>query len=109
MIWAIVRSIWSRSQATRTIRFALYDRRTGILLTGDMVYPWRLYLSDFPAFRQSIHRLALFTNGKLIAHVLGNHIEQTSTPYLEYPIGKMYQPEEVGRATQDKDKAEVWK
>ncbi len=135
--------------------FALYDRKTGILLTGDTVYPGRLYVSDFPAFKQSIHRLALFTNGKLISHVLGNHIEETSTAYLEYPIGKMYQPGEhsldlsvgtileldralqtmdsprrlalrdltifpmdrqstgelrtVSRATQDKDKAEVWK
>ena len=73
---------------------ALYDRRTGILLTGDSVYPGRLYISNFPEFKRSIHRLAAFTEGKLIAHVLGCHIEQTDTPYLEYPIGKMYQPQE---------------
>ena len=74
--------------------FALYDRRTGVLLTGDTVYPGRLYVTDFGDFQKSIHRLALWTDGKLVAHVLGNHIEQTRTPYLEYPIGKLSQPDE---------------
>ena len=74
--------------------FALYDRQTGILLTGDTVYPGRLYVSDFEAFRSSIHRLAAFTADKPIAHVLGNHIEQTTTPFVDYPTGTKYQPEE---------------
>jgi len=74
--------------------FALYDRRTGILLSGDSVYPGRLYVADFDDFKKSIHRLALWTDGKIVAHVLGNHIEQTRTPYLDYPIGRMAQPEE---------------
>lgn len=73
---------------------AIYDRRTGILLTGDSVYPGRLYVSNFGDFKSSIHRLAVFTEGKLIAHVLGCHIEQTRTPYLDYPIGKLHQPDE---------------
>jgi hydroxyacylglutathione hydrolase len=73
---------------------ALYDRRTGILLTGDTVYPGRLYIDDFPSFKKSVHRLAEFTDGKLVAHVLGNHIEQTRTPYLNYPVGKVWQPDE---------------
>jgi hypothetical protein len=29
-----------------------------------------------------------------IAHVLGTHIEQTRTPYIDYPTGTIYQPEE---------------
>ena len=74
--------------------FALYDRRTGILLTGDTVYPGRLYVSDLDAFKASIHRLALFTADKPIAQVLGNHIEQTTTPFVDYPTGTKYQPEE---------------
>jgi hydroxyacylglutathione hydrolase len=73
---------------------ALYDRRTGILLTGDTVYPGRLYVDDFPNFKKSVHRLAEFTDGKLVAHVLGNHIEQSRTPYLNYPVGKIWQPDE---------------
>lgn len=73
---------------------ALYDRRTGILLTGDTVYPGRLYVNDFSAFQKSLHRLAAFIDGKPVAHVLGNHIEQTSTPFTDYPTGTKYQPEE---------------
>jgi len=73
---------------------ALYDRRTAILLTGDTVYPGRLYVTDFPAFQKSLHRLAAFIDGKPVAHVLGNHIEQTRTPFVDYPTGTKYQPEE---------------
>ncbi len=35
---------------------AFYDRRTGILLSGDTLYPGRLYVTDFPAFSASIQR-----------------------------------------------------
>jgi hydroxyacylglutathione hydrolase len=80
----------------------IYDRQTGILFTGDTLYPGRLYVGDAPAFIASVRRLVEFTNGKVVAHVLGNHIEQTRTPYLDYPIGTVFQPEEhelaLGRA-----------
>jgi len=81
---------------------ALYDRKTGVLLTGDSVYPGRLYVSDWEQYRASIQRLVLFTEGKVVAHVLGCHIEQTRQPYLDYPVGTTYQPDEhsleMGRA-----------
>jgi hydroxyacylglutathione hydrolase len=75
---------------------ALYDRRTGILLTGDSVYPGRLYVSTdaFPVFVASHRRLVTFTKDKPVAHVLGTHIEQTSTPFVDYPRGTAYQPDE---------------
>jgi hydroxyacylglutathione hydrolase len=73
---------------------AIYDRQTGILFSGDTLYPGRLYVADGAAFARSIQRLVDFTNGKIITHILGNHIEQTRTPYLDYKIGTMYQPEE---------------
>ncbi len=73
---------------------AFYDRRTGILLTGDSLYPGRLYVFDFPAFASSIQRLVDFTRDKPVAHILGCHIEQSKTPFLDYPIGTKYQPEE---------------
>lgn len=76
------------------VAVALYDRRTAILMTGDNVYPGRLYVTDWSAFRESTQRLVDFTDGKIISHMLGCHIEQTKTPYLEYPIGSIYQPEE---------------
>jgi hydroxyacylglutathione hydrolase len=76
------------------LSIAVYDRRTGILLTGDSLYPGRLYVADFAQFVASTERLVEFTKDKPVANILGNHIEQTSTPYLDYPVGTKYQPEE---------------
>ena len=76
------------------VSIALYDHRTGILLTGDSLYPGRLYIRDFPAFQASTERLIAFLEGKPVAHVLGNHIEQSNTPFLDFPIGSIYHPEE---------------
>ena len=73
---------------------ALYDRRTGNLMTGDSLYPGRLSVADLPAFTASAQRLADFVEDHPIAHVLGTHIEQTTTPYLDYPRGTTYQPNE---------------
>ena len=73
---------------------AFYDRPTGILLAGDSLYPGRLYVHDFAAFAASIQRLVDFTQDKLVAHILGCHIEQSRTPFLDYPIGTKYQKDE---------------
>jgi hydroxyacylglutathione hydrolase len=81
---------------------AIYDRQTGILFTGDSLYPGRLYVEDPSAFALSIQRLVDFSQGKIVTHLLGNHIEQTRTAYLDYPMGTIYQPDEhelqLGRA-----------
>ena len=76
------------------VSVAVYDRQTAILLTGDSVYPGRLYIRDFAAFEQSNQRMLRFTEGKPVAHLLGNHIEQQRTPYTDYPVGTEYQPDE---------------
>jgi hydroxyacylglutathione hydrolase len=75
---------------------ALYDRQTGILLTGDSFYPGRLYVgeAEFPTFVASHQRIVDFTADKPVAHILGTHIEQTSTPFVDYPRGTVYQPHE---------------
>jgi glyoxylase-like metal-dependent hydrolase (beta-lactamase superfamily II) len=73
---------------------AYYDRSTGILLTGDSLYPGRLYVSDFPAFIASTRRLVDFSKDRPVAHILGTHIEQSSTPFVDYPRGTVYQPQE---------------
>jgi hydroxyacylglutathione hydrolase len=81
---------------------AVYDRQTGMLFTGDTLYPGRLYVRDAAAYTRSIQRLVDFTRGKIVTHVLGNHIEEARTPYLDYPVGTKYQPDEhvleLGRA-----------
>ena len=63
------------------VSVALYDRQTAVLLTGDSVYPGRIYIRDYPAFVQSTTRLVDFTKDKPVAHILGCHIEETRTPF----------------------------
>lgn len=81
---------------------AFYDRRTGIVLTGDVVYPGRLYVRDDGAFRASIDRLVDFTATHDATHVLGCHIENSATPFVDYPEGTTHQADEhvleLGRA-----------
>jgi hydroxyacylglutathione hydrolase len=77
-----------------TLSIAFYDRQTAILFAGDSLYPGRLYVRDFADFQKSTERMIHFTEGKVLAHILGNHIEETRTPYLDYPVGTMYQPNE---------------
>jgi hydroxyacylglutathione hydrolase len=78
-----------------TLSIALYDRQTGILFTGDSLYPGRIFVRDFNAFVQSNQRLVDFTHGKTVTHILGCHVEQSTTPYLDYPVGTAYQPSEL--------------
>jgi hydroxyacylglutathione hydrolase len=73
---------------------AVYDRQTGVLFTGDTLYPGRLYVEDQTEFTRSVQRLVVFTRSKVVAHILGNHIENTRTPYLDYPAETIYQPDE---------------
>lgn len=76
------------------LSLAYYDRQTGVLLTGDSLYPGRLYVADFPAFKASTERLVRFTESKIVTQILGCHIEEARTPYLDYKIGTKYQPDE---------------
>jgi glyoxylase-like metal-dependent hydrolase (beta-lactamase superfamily II) len=65
---------------------ALYDRRTQLLLTGDTLYPGRLYVTgaaskgQWPIYRASIQRLVDFTAAHPVTFVLGAHIEMTNVP-----------------------------
>jgi glyoxylase-like metal-dependent hydrolase (beta-lactamase superfamily II) len=71
-----------------------YDAFTGLLLTGDTVYPGRLYVRDWPAFVATIDRLIAYADTHPVGHVLGCHIEMTTTPGVDYPIRTVYQPHE---------------
>jgi hydroxyacylglutathione hydrolase len=71
-----------------------YDRYTRLLLTGDTIYPGRLYVFDWPAFVRSIDRLMEWCAQRPVTHLLGCHIEMTTTPGADYPAGWSYQPDE---------------
>ncbi|MEO8700243.1 MAG: MBL fold metallo-hydrolase [Kofleriaceae bacterium] len=73
---------------------AIYDRQTGLLLTGDSLYPGLLFINNWDEYRTSMHRLAEFAAAHPIAHVLGAHIEMTDTARQAYQYGETFQPDE---------------
>jgi hydroxyacylglutathione hydrolase len=73
---------------------AIVDPRTGFLLTGDTVYPGRLYVEDMPAFVDSLERLVQICDTHDVSYVMGCHIEMTTTPGRDYPTRTRYQPDE---------------
>ncbi|MFI5732802.1 MBL fold metallo-hydrolase [Kribbella sp. NPDC051587] len=74
---------------------AVYDRSTRLLLTGDSLYPGRLYVKDWDAFRASVSRLAAFVaDGNPVEWVLGAHIELTTRPGEDYEMGATEHPDE---------------
>jgi glyoxylase-like metal-dependent hydrolase (beta-lactamase superfamily II) len=73
---------------------AIYDPWSGFLLTGDTVYPGRLYVEDYPTFVASLDRLVDFAAARNVTRVLGCHIEMSRTPRVDYPLGCRYQPDE---------------
>lgn len=73
---------------------AFYDRRTRLLFTGDTLYPGRLYVQDFTAYKASVARLVAFVDaGHPVVHVLGGHIELSATG-AEHPAGSRTHPGE---------------
>jgi glyoxylase-like metal-dependent hydrolase (beta-lactamase superfamily II) len=74
---------------------ALYDRATRLLLTGDSLYPGRLYVKDWPAYRASVDRLAGFVaEGNPVSWIAGAHIEMPDRPGEDYPMGADVHPDE---------------
>ena len=74
---------------------AVYDRATRLLITGDSLYPGRLYVFDWPAFRASVRRLADFVAaGNPVEWIVGTHIELTDQPGQDYEMGSAVHPGE---------------
>jgi glyoxylase-like metal-dependent hydrolase (beta-lactamase superfamily II) len=73
---------------------ALHDPMTGLLHTGDTVYPGRIYVEDAAALLDTLDRLVTFAEQRDVRHVLGCHVEMTRRPGRDYPLGARYQPDE---------------
>ncbi len=74
----------------------VYDPRQRILLSGDTLYPGRLYVpANFMAEeRASVDRLAAFAAHHPIRALLGAHIEMTRTPTRDYGHEAATHPDE---------------
>jgi hydroxyacylglutathione hydrolase len=57
----------------------MFDRKTRLLFSGDSMGPYRLYIpmNEAKTYRDSIDRVAAFTEDKHVSWILGAHIEMT--------------------------------
>jgi glyoxylase-like metal-dependent hydrolase (beta-lactamase superfamily II) len=64
----------------------VFDERTRLLLSGDALYPGRLYFptNQFADYRDSVDRVVAFTRSRQVSHILGAHIEMTRTPGKDF-------------------------
>ncbi len=79
---------------------AFYDRQTAIAVTGDSLYPGRLYVfgavsgGNWPIYQESMQRLVAFLDDKPVCWVLGTHVEMTDQAGIDFPIGAAAHPNE---------------
>ena len=72
---------------------AFYDRRTGILFSGDFLMPARLTMEDSAAYHASALRVVDFVQEHPLTHILGGHIELDTAGHA-YGMGSHYHPNE---------------
>ncbi|HLZ73721.1 MBL fold metallo-hydrolase [Phenylobacterium sp.] len=74
----------------------LFDEKTHLLLSGDTLYPGRLYVpaDQLAAYRDSIDRVVAFTRTRKVSHILGAHIEMTTTAGQDFPMRAPAHPSE---------------
>lgn len=65
----------------------IWDPKTRWLLSGDSLYPGRLYVPSnrFADYRDSIDRVAAFAKGRPVRWVMGAHIEMRREPGQQFP------------------------
>jgi len=80
---------------------SFYDRRTGLLFTGDFLMPARLLIDDTSADVASAERIAAFAKDRPIPFVLGGHIETSSAGNLFSWESRYHPSERVLQMTKD--------
>jgi len=74
----------------------VFDERTRLLLSGDTLYPGRLYVptDQFAAYRDSVDRVVAFTRTHRVSHILGAHVEMTKEPGKDFAQAAAQHPNE---------------
>jgi len=74
----------------------IFDERTRLLLSGDSLYPGRLYVPSnlFTDYRDSVERVIAFTKARRVSHILGAHIEMTTAPGKDFRDAAPAHPDE---------------
>lgn len=73
---------------------AYYDPVSRFLITGDSLYPGRIYIRNWQGYRASIARLNAWIQDKPVSNVMGTHIEMSDEVNVDYPVRTTYQPHE---------------
>ncbi|MGH9699121.1 MAG: MBL fold metallo-hydrolase [Candidatus Acidiferrales bacterium] len=72
---------------------SFYDRKTGLLFTGDFLMPARFLIDDTRAEIASAERISAFVKDRPFSYLLGGHIEMNSAGEL-FPWESQYHPDE---------------
>ncbi|MFA5970338.1 MAG: MBL fold metallo-hydrolase [Sphingomonas sp.] len=74
----------------------VYDSRTRLLFSGDMLYAGRLYVptDQFETFAASADRVVAFAKTHPISMLLGAHIEMTNSAGKDYAMAAPAHPDE---------------
>lgn len=86
---------------------AIYDPKSKMMLTGDIMYPGRLYISNYPEFLSSLDRLKKFTEDNEVAAYLGGHVEMSNEPGEDIDFGS-YAPNERSLILRNSDLDELY-
>lgn len=70
-----------------------FDQYSGVLLTGDTVYPGRLYVPDMEAFVSTMGRLVNLADTGVVSLVVGGHIELDRNG-RDFPLGMLQHEKE---------------
>lgn len=85
---------------------SLYDHKNQWLLSGDSLYPGRLIIHDWQAYKSSVARLNDFSINHPIKAILGAHVEMTKDLHADY-VGSQFRPNEASLLLKQKHLIEL--
>ncbi|MEC8144666.1 MAG: MBL fold metallo-hydrolase [Pseudomonadota bacterium] len=73
---------------------SVFDEWSGILFTGNTLYPGRLVIRDYARYLESLESQAALSRKETQRFVLGGRIEMSAEPGLDYMLRSNYRPNE---------------
>lgn len=86
---------------------AIYDPKSKTMLTGDIMYPGRLYINNYPEFLSSLDRMKKFSEENEVSAYLGGHVEMSTTPGQDIKWGN-HAPNERSLVLRNSDLDELY-
>jgi glyoxylase-like metal-dependent hydrolase (beta-lactamase superfamily II) len=71
-----------------------YDAQTGLLFTGDLLFPGRVLIANDADYVASLERLKTFAESNPVKWIMGGHIEMQAIPGLAYSTRTNFKPNE---------------